>query len=72
MKKANPFYLTKEWKAKRQEILELQHYECQECKRQGRVTTIADSILDVDHIIPYKERPDLALDNDNLQVLCRT
>ena len=69
MKKANPFYLTTQWKHKRQEILERDHFECQECKRNGKVTTINDSILEIDHIKPLEDYPELAYDNDNLQVL---
>lgn len=69
MKKANPFYLTTRWKHKRQEILERDHFECQECKRDGKVTTINDSILEIDHIKPLEDYPELAWDNENLQVL---
>lgn len=69
MKKANPFYLTTKWKHKRQEILARDRYECQECKRNGKVTTINDSILEIDHIKPLEDYPELAYDNDNLQVL---
>ena len=71
MKKANPFYLTTRWKHKRQEILERDHFECQECKRDGKVTTINDSILEIDHIKELDKYPELAWDNENLQTLCR-
>lgn len=70
-KKANPFYLTKEWRKKRQEILDRDNHECQECKRQGKVTTRHDMVLEVDHIKELNEYPELAMDNDNLQTLCK-
>lgn len=70
-KKANPFYLTTAWKHKRQEILARDHYECVKCRDEGKTTTMADSILDIDHILELKEYPELAMDNENLQTLCR-
>lgn len=65
------FYNSTAWKHKRQEILEIGHWECAECKRQGKVTTQMDAILDIDHIQDLEHHPELALDNDNLQILCR-
>ncbi len=41
---------------------------CVLCQEQGR-TVVA---TEVDHIIDRKERPDLALDWDNLQGLCKS
>jgi predicted kinase len=38
------------------------------CKQSGRITAATL----VDHILPLKQRPDLALAWDNLQPLCRT
>ncbi|MGM8137503.1 HNH endonuclease [Enterococcus italicus] len=72
MKKANPFYLTGEWKRKRLEILERDHYECQECRRNGKLTTAYDAILEIDHIKELDKYPELAWDNENLQTLCRS
>ena len=65
------FYSSSEWRAKRLEILEREHFECRFCKEDGRVTTLDHSILEVDHIEELKDRPDLALDSDNLRVLCK-
>lgn len=66
------FYGSLEWKAKRLEILERNSYECQWCKANGYVTTQSHATLEVDHILELKDRPDLALDDLNLQLLCRS
>ncbi len=39
---------------------------CEDCKRHG-VTRAAEQ---VDHIVPLKDRPDLAFEPSNLQALC--
>lgn len=65
------FYSSLTWKLKRQEILERDHYECQWCKENGKVTTQFDSILEIDHIKELEHHPELALDNDNLRTLCK-
>lgn len=65
------FYGSQEWRAKRQEILVRDNYECLWCKEEGNVTTQAHSILEVDHILELKDRPDLALDSSNMRVLCK-
>lgn len=56
------------------------NYECQECKRQGRVTIdtyeYSESAkrkkikLVVDHIKELEDHPDLALDEENLETKC--
>ena len=66
------FYGSHEWKAKRLEILERDNFECAMCKKEGFVTTQSHSIIEVDHILELKHRPDLALDDLNLQLLCRS
>jgi len=66
------FYGTHEWKAKRLEILERDNFECAMCKTNGYVTTQSHATLEVDHMIELKDRPDLALDSLNMQILCRT
>ena len=52
-------------------ILERDNYECQWCKRDGKVTSKADSVLEVDHIKELKDYPELALDETNLRTLCK-
>lgn len=66
----NKFYWSKEWRNMRNYIRKRDNYECQECKRNGRVTTQADSRLIVDHIIELEKRPDLRLDPKNLEAKC--
>ena len=60
------FYTCKAWKMLSKEMLEKQPL-CAEHERHG-IHIMADH---VDHIIPYKQRPDLALDRSNLEPLCR-
>ncbi|MED1603638.1 HNH endonuclease signature motif containing protein [Alkalihalophilus marmarensis] len=69
------FYKSKEWQLLRREVLERDNYECQECKRNGRVYTDnhdpdKHKRLDIDHIKEIEDHPELALEIDNLEVLC--
>lgn len=69
------FYKSTEWQALRIKVLERDNYECQECKRNGYVYTDKHDPdkrkrLDVDHIQEIEFHPDLALEIDNLEVLC--
>lgn len=65
------FYSSSQWKKLRLQVLERDHYECQWCKEQGKVTTINDAILEVDHIKELEYHPELATDIDNLRTLCK-
>lgn len=72
MKQADPFYQTAAWKKMRTHILQRDHYMCVLCMknfRDGIGGTPRAATL-VHHIQPYKERPDLALDEGNLISLC--
>lgn len=51
------FYKSKAWMKLKEEVLKEQHYECQECLKEGRLTR-ADT---VHHVNEVKERPELAL-----------
>lgn len=51
------FYHWKEWERLRQEVLRMDHNECQICKSRGRYRR-ADIVHHVKHL---KDRPDLAL-----------
>lgn len=51
------FYSWPEWRRLKQEVLRLDHFECQECKRRGRYS----KGYIVHHIHHVKDRPDLAL-----------
>ncbi|MCA1021804.1 HNH endonuclease [Halobacillus litoralis] len=72
------FYKSKAWEVLRQEALVRDNYECQECKRQGRVHVDSTkqsgkrkSIeLNVHHIKEIAYQPDKAMDLDNLETLC--
>jgi 5-methylcytosine-specific restriction endonuclease McrA len=63
------FYGSSTWRKLRQEVLERDHYECQWCKDEGKVVSINDTILEVDHIKELEHYPELATDMDNLRVL---
>lgn len=63
---AKSFYCTVEWKRVRYDALKLSSGRCECCGKSP-----ADGItLNVDHIKPIREAPDLALELSNLQVLC--
>lgn len=53
---------TRRWKALRLEVLRRDGFQCRQCGARGR--------LEVDHIAPVRDRPDLAYALDNLQSLC--
>ena len=59
------FYGTAAWVNLRAMVLS-QSPICVECERLGRVTLATV----VDHIIPFKERPDLGMTIENLRPLC--
>lgn len=62
------FYLHPEWRAKRQQILDDQHHECQECRKRGRITTATI----VHHVKHLREFPELAFEDSNLEAVCST
>lgn len=72
-KNRNSFYNSSAWKRKREEILDRDNHECIWCKEQlGKVTTDRDGhILEIDHIKPLEQFPELALEDSNLRTLCR-
>ena len=65
------FYGSSEWRRLRKKCLERDHYECQWCKAEGKLTTQYDSILEVDHIKELENYPQYAFDIDNLRTLCK-
>jgi len=60
------FYKTGVWVRKRTEILERDNHECQRCKDAGGYSK--GNV--VHHIKHLEDRPDLALDDDNLMTVC--
>jgi 5-methylcytosine-specific restriction endonuclease McrA len=58
------FYSTKEWRKTRAAIRKRDGYRCTNCGADARKASR------VDHIIPLKVRPDLALAPSNLRTLC--
>ena len=53
---------TARWRALRLQALRRDGFRCVQCGARGR--------LEVDHILPVRDRPELAWDLENLQVLC--
>jgi HNH endonuclease len=66
--KHNTFYSSFEWRKLRYEILKESDHRCACCG----TSTHDGAALTVDHIKPIRHFPHLALDKQNLQVLCRT
>lgn len=63
--KRDPFYESPEWLKLRYETLKRVGRKCLVCGKGP-----AEAVLHVDHIKPRSIHPELALDPDNLQVLC--
>lgn len=59
------FYTSKKWVELRKKILKKYGYVCLKCGAK-------DQIIHVDHIKPRSYYPELELDENNLQPLCRT
>lgn len=55
------------WQALSQSIYDRDGRECRQCGHTGST----DNPLQIDHVLPWSEYPELGLDPDNLQVLCR-
>lgn len=67
-KRAEAFYKSKAWKRIRQQVLIRDHYLCQECLKNQRITKAEI----VDHIIPLTIDWSLSLSLNNLQSLCQS
>lgn len=65
------FYNSVEWKQMHDYILNRDHHECLWCKADGKVTTDADAVLEVDHIKELEFYPELRMDPNNLRTLCK-
>lgn len=53
----DPFYLTREWRHLRKEVLSADKYECQYCKAKGKYTRATH----VHHVKPIDRFPELRL-----------
>ena len=60
------FYMCTAWKQVKDAALKRDHYECQRCKKKGKMTPATV----VHHKRYLRDRPDLALNLDNLESLC--
>ena len=68
---AKQFYSSKAWQDCRNEYAKRQQHLCEECLRQGiyRPGEIVHHIIEIDPITINK--PEVALNFDNLELLCR-
>lgn len=74
------FYDSGDWKKMREDVKRRDNFECQECKRQGRVTIDTNEysesakrkkiMLVVHHIKELEHHPELALEIGNLETVC--
>ena len=64
--KKQGFYLKPAWRKIRLLALQRDHYLCQECLRQKRITQATE----VHHLVPLEDDPSLGLELSNLQSLC--
>jgi 5-methylcytosine-specific restriction enzyme A len=60
------FYASPRW-TKLRDLVRAEEPLCRSCLKAGRVSPTEA----VDHVLDRKARPDLALDRDNLQGLCK-
>lgn len=61
---SDPITRTRRWKSLRWQALKRDGFRCVQCSGRGR--------LEVDHIKPVRDAPELAWSLDNLQSLCPT
>ena len=66
MKKVDPFYTSKAWHRIRQKALMRDQHRCVNCG----VSVRGKGQARVDHILPRRKYPELALHLPNLRVLC--
>lgn len=80
-KEVKAFYNSGQWKHKREDILERDHHECQDCRERLKKAASKGMQLpgwqrkiwpaeQVHHIKELRDYPSLALDDDNLISLC--
>lgn len=63
----NSFYHSQAWQAVREQVLARDGYQCQVCKRAGRLTPATT----VHHIKSVRQAPALKLDPANLETICK-
>jgi len=68
---AKRFYSSKAWQDCRNEYAKRQHYLCENCLRRGiyRPGEIVHHVVEIDPVTI--ERPEISLNPDNLELLCR-
>ena len=65
------FYDDTFWRKLSKRILQRDNYECQECKKEGRLTIKEHGKkLDIHHIKELEQYPELAYVESNLETVC--
>ena len=65
------FYDDKFWRELSKTILKRDNYECQECKKEGKLTIKEhNKKLDIHHKKELEQFPELAYCEDNLETVC--
>lgn len=65
------FYDDKFWRRLSKDILRRDNFECQECKREGKLTIKEhNKKLDIHHIKELEQYPELAYVESNLMTVC--
>jgi 5-methylcytosine-specific restriction endonuclease McrA len=62
------FHSSKEWKDLKVKVFEIYSKECMKC---GKSDMTAGTSIQVDHVKPRIKYPELSLDINNMQILCR-
>lgn len=69
--KKRKFYDDNYWRKLSKKVLERDGYECQECKKLGKLSIKQQNKkLDVHHIKELEQYPELAYDISNLETVC--
>ena len=58
------FYMRAKWRKTREQVLRRDHYECLQCKAEGKLTINQQQSLEVDHILELDTYPCLLYTSD--------
>ena len=64
------FYQSSVWQKKKEEIWKRDNYECQECKKEGKLSIKQNQKLDEHHIKEIEKYPELTYVLSNIETVC--